>query len=158
MWLTQRHWHKGCVYYKGKTSSDSLWTSANMTKWLGSMIRQDRHTMRQWRMHSFERLKGLAWLMKVDRHGDQLNTQLTDMIVQTSAIFKGKLKKFFPLQSKQSLCQYFWVSPMVTTFTSFQNYVLSCVVDVGLIMSLLQQDYSGRHQLIIQEIVLKTKT
>ena len=31
--------------------------------------------------------------MKVDRHGDQLNTQLTDMIVQTSAMFKGNDKQ-----------------------------------------------------------------
>ena len=31
-------------------------------------------------MHSFERLKGLTWIMKVDHHRDQLNTQLTDMI------------------------------------------------------------------------------
>ena len=30
--------------------------------------------------------------MKVDCHGDQLNTQLIDMIVQTSAIFKGNDK------------------------------------------------------------------
>ena len=30
--------------------------------------------------------------MKVDHHGDQLNTQLTDMIVQTSAMFKGNEK------------------------------------------------------------------
>ena len=36
--------------------------------------------MRQWTMHSFERLKGVAWLMKVDRHRDQMNTQLTEMI------------------------------------------------------------------------------
>ena len=31
-----------------------------------------------------------------------------------------------------------------------------CVVDVGLIMALLRQDYSCRHQLIIQEIALET--
>ena len=30
--------------------------------------------------------------MKVDRHRDQLNTQLTDMIVETSAMFKGNDK------------------------------------------------------------------
>ena len=36
--------------------------------------------MRQRIVHSFERIKGLAWLMKVDHHGDQLNTQLTEMI------------------------------------------------------------------------------
>ena len=49
--------------------------------------------MWQWTMHYFERLKGLTWLMKVDHHGDQLNTQLTDMIVQTSAMFKGNDKQ-----------------------------------------------------------------
>ena len=32
------------------------------------------------------------------------------------------------------------------------------VIDVGLIMALLQRDYSCRHQLIIQEIVLETVT
>ena len=37
--------------------------------------------------------------MKVDRHEDQLNTQLTDMIVQTSAMFKGNDKQL-PLFSK----------------------------------------------------------
>ena len=37
--------------------------------------------------------------MKVDRHGDQLNTQLTDMIVQTSGMFKGNDKKL-PLFTK----------------------------------------------------------
>ena len=30
--------------------------------------------------------------MEVDRHEDQMNTQLTDMIVQTSAMFKGNDK------------------------------------------------------------------
>ena len=38
--------------------------------------------------------------MKVDRHGDQLNTQLNDMIVQTSAMFKGN-KKQLPLFTKK---------------------------------------------------------
>ena len=37
--------------------------------------------------------------MKVDRHRDQLNTQLTDMIVQTSAMFKGNDKQL-PLFTK----------------------------------------------------------
>ena len=32
------------------------------------------------------------------------------------------------------------------------------VIDVGLIMALLWRDFSRRHQLIIQEIVLETKT
>ena len=99
IWLTQRYWHKGCVYYRGKNSSDPLWTSGSMTKWLGSMTRQDKYTMRQWTMHSFERLIGLTWIMKVDRHGDQLNTQLTDMLVQTSAMFKGNDKQL-PLFAK----------------------------------------------------------
>ena len=31
--------------------------------------------------------------MKVDHHRDQLNTQLTNMIVQTSAMFKGNDKQ-----------------------------------------------------------------
>ena len=31
--------------------------------------------------------------MKVDRHGDQLNTQLNDMIMKTSAMFKGNDKQ-----------------------------------------------------------------
>ena len=34
-------------------------------------------------------------------------------------------EEVLPLQSTQSLCQYIWVSHMVTTFASFQNYVLS---------------------------------
>ena len=50
-------------------------------------------------MHSFERLKWVTWLMKVDRHGDQLNTQLIDMIVQTSAMFKCNNKQL-PLFTK----------------------------------------------------------
>ena len=37
--------------------------------------------------------------MKVDHHGDQLNTQLTNMIVQTSAMFKGNDKQI-PLFEK----------------------------------------------------------
>ena len=37
--------------------------------------------------------------MKVDRHGDQLDTQLTDMIMQTSAMFKGNDKQL-PLFAK----------------------------------------------------------
>ena len=73
IWLTQRYWHKDCVDCRGKNYLDPLWTSGSMTRW-------DRHTMRQWTMHSFERLKGVTWLMKVDRHRDQLNTQLTDMM------------------------------------------------------------------------------
>ena len=31
--------------------------------------------------------------MKVDRHKDQLNTQLIDLIVYTSAMFKGNDKQ-----------------------------------------------------------------
>ena len=31
-------------------------------------------------MHSFEGLKGVAWLMRLDRHRDQLNTQWNEMI------------------------------------------------------------------------------
>ena len=31
-------------------------------------------------MHSFEKIKGVVWLMKVDRNEDHLNTQFTDMI------------------------------------------------------------------------------
>ena len=37
--------------------------------------------------------------MKVERHRDHLNTQLTDMIVQTSAMFKINEKKL-PLFEK----------------------------------------------------------
>ena len=37
--------------------------------------------------------------MKVDHQGDQLNTQLTDMIVQASAMFKGNDKQL-PLFAK----------------------------------------------------------
>ena len=99
IWLTQRYWHKDCIYYRGKTSSDSLWTLGDTKKWLGSMTRQDRYTMWRWKMHFFERLKGLTWFMKVDRHRYQLNTQLTDMIVQTSAMFKGNDKQL-PLFTK----------------------------------------------------------
>ena len=44
------------------------------------MTERDKHTLRQWTLHSFERLKGVTWLMKVDCRGNQLNTQLTDMM------------------------------------------------------------------------------
>ena len=71
--LAQKYWHRDCFDYRGKTSSTSLWT-------LGSMTKRDKHTMWWWTMHSFERLKGVAWLMRVDNHGDQLNTQLIEMI------------------------------------------------------------------------------
>ena len=37
--------------------------------------------------------------MKVDRHGAQLNTQLIDMSLQTSALFKGNDKQL-PLFAK----------------------------------------------------------
>ena len=37
--------------------------------------------------------------MKVDHHGDQLNTQLNDMIVQASAMFKVNDKQL-PLFAK----------------------------------------------------------
>ena len=40
---------------------------------------------------------------------------------------RREVEEVLPLQSKQSLCQYFWVSLMVTSFTSFQNYVPSFV-------------------------------
>ena len=40
--------------------------------------------------------------MKVDSHGDQLNTQLTNMIVHTSAMFKGNHKQL-PLFENDSL-------------------------------------------------------
>ena len=46
--------------------------------------------------------------MEVDRHEDQMNTQLTDMIVQTSAMLKGNDKqlplfeKLFPFRFRPS--------------------------------------------------------
>ena len=47
-------------------------------KKLGSMTGTDRDTLRLWIMHSFEILKGVRWLMKVDRIVSQSNTQLTE--------------------------------------------------------------------------------
>ena len=44
------------------------------------MTKPDKHTVWWWTMHYFERLKGVTWLMKVDNHGDQLNTQFPEMI------------------------------------------------------------------------------
>ena len=78
--LTQKYWHNDYVDYRGKNYSNPLWTSDGTTKILGSMTEWDKHTVRKWTMHSFERLKGVIWLMKVDRHKDQLNTQLIEMI------------------------------------------------------------------------------
>ena len=81
--------------------------------------------------------------MKVDRHGDQLNTQLTDMIMQTSAMFKGNLKKSY-------LCSIHTLFVSIYLSHSYGYYVHIIpelcsefrVVDVGLIMALLQRDYS----------------
>ena len=73
-------------------------------------------------------------------------------------MFKGKLKNFFSAVKM--------VSVLVLLSQSYGYYIHIIqelcskfhVVDVGLIMALLRQDYSRRHQLIIREIVLETKT
>ena len=64
-----------------------------------------------------------------------------------------------PLQSPQSLCQYL----LSQTYGYYIYIILElcsefCVIDVGLIMALLRRDYSRRHQAIIRELVLETKT
>ena len=62
-----------------------------------------------------------------------------------------------PLQPKQPLCQYllsqsygYIIYNIPKLFFEFH------VMDVGFIMALLQWDYSYRHHLIIQELVLET--
>ena len=73
-------------------------------------------------------------------------------------MFKGDLKKFTSAVNT--------VFVLVILIQSYGYYIHIIpelcsefrVVDVGLIMALLRWDYSYRHQLIIQEIVLETKT
>ena len=63
-----------------------------------------------------------------------------------------EVEKVLPLQSKQSLCQYYGYLIHIIPELCYKF----CVVNVGFIMALLQRDYSCRHQLIIREIVLET--
>ena len=67
------------------------------------------------------------------------------------SMFKGKFESL-PLQSKIFLSQSYGYI--------IYNILELCfefrVVDVGFIMALLRRDYSFRHQLIIQELVLET--
>ena len=73
-------------------------------------------------------------------------------------MFKEKLKKFASTIKTVS------VSVLLSQSYGYYIHIILelCfefhVIDVGLIMSLLWWDYSCRHQLIIQEIVLETKT
>ena len=80
---------------------------------------------------------------------------LPSHFVVSSDVQRGS-EEFLPLQSTQSLCQYLWVSHMVTTFTSFQNYVpsfMSSMWDSS--WPSFDETFSCRHQLI-REIVLET--
>ena len=71
---------------------------------------------------------------------------------------KGKLKKF------NSAVKTVSVSVLLSQSYGYYIHIIPqlCsefhVVDVGLIMALLRRDYSCRHQLIIRELVLETKT
>ena len=71
-------------------------------------------------------------------------------------MFKGKLKKFTSIVKTAS------VSVILSQSYGYLIHIIPelcfkfCVIDVGLIMALLRRDYSCRHQLIIQEIVLET--
>ena len=42
-------------------------------------------------MHYLSWLKGVKWIMKVDRLYDNMNTQLFEIKMQTGAMFKGGL-------------------------------------------------------------------
>ena len=72
-------------------------------------------------------------------------------------MFKGKLKKFTSTVKTVS------VSVLLSHSDGYLIHIIPelCfefrVINVGLIMALLRQDYSHRHQLIIWEIVLETK-
>ena len=62
-----------------------------------------------------------------------------------------------PLQSKQPFCQYLLSQSYGYTIYNIPGLCsMFRVIDVGFIMALLRQDYSFRHQLIIQELVLET--
>ena len=68
-----------------------------------------------------------------------------------------EFEEVLTLKSKQYLCQYFWVSPMVTIFTSFQNYVSSFVSSMwDSSWPSFNETFSRRNQLIIWETVLET--
>ena len=62
-----------------------------------------------------------------------------------------------PLQSKNPLCQYLLSHSYGYIIYNIPKLCSEFhVVDVGFIMALLRRDYSCRHQLIIQELVLET--
>ena len=72
---------------------------------------------------------------------------------------QSRFEEVLPLQSTQSfvlvfLSQYYgyYIHIIPKLCSEFR------VVDVGLIMALLRRDYPRPHHLIIQEIVLETKT
>ena len=73
-------------------------------------------------------------------------------------MLKGKLKKFTSVVKTVSM------SVLLSQSCGYYIHIIPelCsnfhVVDVGLIMALLRRDYARRHQLIIWEIVLETKT
>ena len=75
--LTQKYWHRDCSDCRGKLLQLPF-EHRRHEKRLGSMTTPYKHTVQQWTMHSFEILKGVTWLMKVDRLVGQLNTQLTE--------------------------------------------------------------------------------
>ena len=86
------------------------------------------------------------------------HTVMLPSILSCRTMFKGKLKKFTSTVKT--------VSVLVLLSQSYGYYIhiiielcsKFCVVDVELILALLRRDYSHQHQLIIQEIVLETKT
>ena len=71
-------------------------------------------------------------------------------------MFKGKLKKF------TSTIKTVFMSVLFSQSYGYLIHIILelcsefCFVDVGLIMALLRRDYSYRHQIIIQEIVIET--
>ena len=82
---------------------------------------------------------------------------LPSLFVVSPDVQRG-FEEVLPLQSTQS-----FVSVSLSQSYGYYIHIIPelCfkfhVIDVGLIMALLQRDYSHRHQLIIQKIVLETK-
>ena len=84
---------EGKITVKVDCSGGLPWILNDTTNDLEELIQwgRDQTSCKGETIHSLNWLKGVKWLMKVDRVGDKLNTQLFEMQMHTSAMFKGGL-------------------------------------------------------------------
>ena len=114
--------------------------------------------MQQKTRHSLKWLKGVTRLMKVDRLGDKMNTQLFEWNTYMCHVQRKYFFSDVPSAVKATFMSVTFDSVLWLHHTQILELCSKFhVSDVGFIVALLRWDYSYQLQLIIQELVLETK-